>query len=98
MDRGDWQVIVHGVAKELDMTQWLNNNSVVDLQGCTVWLPWVRILPLLLTSCRTLARHFTSLTWSSAVRWNHEAHSATWGRHQRETHTCLARACHGKHS
>ena len=27
MDRGGWQATVHGVAKELDMTRRLNNNS-----------------------------------------------------------------------
>ena len=26
MDRGAWQAAVHGVAKELDMTEQLNNN------------------------------------------------------------------------
>ena len=29
MDRGAWWVIVHGVAKESDTTQQLNNNKVV---------------------------------------------------------------------
>ena len=28
MDRGAWHAIVHGVAKELDMTQWLSNKAV----------------------------------------------------------------------
>ena len=27
MDRGAWQVIIHGITKELDMTQPLNNND-----------------------------------------------------------------------
>ena len=27
MDRGAWQAAVHGVEKESDMTQWLNNNN-----------------------------------------------------------------------
>ena len=27
MDRGAWQATVHGVAKELDTTEWLNNNK-----------------------------------------------------------------------
>ena len=27
MDRGAWQATVHGVAKESDMTYWLNNNK-----------------------------------------------------------------------
>ena len=27
MDRGVWWAIVHGVAKELDRTEWLNNNN-----------------------------------------------------------------------
>ena len=29
MDRGVWQAIAHGVAKELDMTYWLNNNNLL---------------------------------------------------------------------
>ena len=28
MDRGAWQALVQGVTKELDTTQWLNNNNV----------------------------------------------------------------------
>ena len=28
MDRGAWHATVRGVAKELDMTQWLNNKAV----------------------------------------------------------------------
>ena len=27
-DRGAWRAVVHGVAEELDMTWWLNNNNV----------------------------------------------------------------------
>ena len=27
MDRGAWQATVHGVPKEWDMTEWLNNNN-----------------------------------------------------------------------
>ena len=27
MDRGDWQAIVHGFAKELDMTEQLKNSN-----------------------------------------------------------------------
>ena len=27
MDRGAWWATVHGVTKELDMTEWLNNNN-----------------------------------------------------------------------
>ena len=27
MDRGAWQTTVHGVAKQLDMTEQLNNND-----------------------------------------------------------------------
>ena len=27
MERGAWQAIVHGIAKELDTIWWLNNNS-----------------------------------------------------------------------
>ena len=33
MDRGAWQAIVHGVAKELDMTKQLNNNFTKNLTG-----------------------------------------------------------------
>jgi len=29
MDRGAWQATVCGVLKELDTTQWLNNNSQI---------------------------------------------------------------------
>ena len=29
MDRGAWWATVHGVTKELDMTEWLNNNKQV---------------------------------------------------------------------
>ena len=28
MDRGEWQLTVQGVAKELDMTEQLNNNNI----------------------------------------------------------------------
>ena len=28
MDRGAWQAAVHGVTKESDMTEWLNNNKI----------------------------------------------------------------------
>ena len=28
MDRGAWQAVVHGITKELDMTQQLNNNCL----------------------------------------------------------------------
>ena len=31
MDRGAWWATVHGVAKELDMTQCLNNNNDIYL-------------------------------------------------------------------
>ena len=27
MDRGAWQATIHGVAKEMDMTERLNNNN-----------------------------------------------------------------------
>ena len=29
MDRGAWQATVHGITKELDMTEQLNNNSII---------------------------------------------------------------------
>ena len=36
MDRGAWQATVHGVAKESDMTQQLNNNNnTADSLCCT---------------------------------------------------------------
>ena len=31
MDRGAWQAAVHGVEKESDMTEWLNNNEISTL-------------------------------------------------------------------
>ena len=41
MDGGAWQATVHGVAKELDMTQQLNNNS---MQLCELGIPaWPRL-------------------------------------------------------
>ena len=33
MDRGAWRAIVHGVSKELHMTRWLNNDSIVDFDS-----------------------------------------------------------------
>ena len=30
MDRGAWRATVHGVAKELNITQWINNNNATD--------------------------------------------------------------------
>ena len=38
MDRGAWWATVCGVAKELDLTQWLNNNNL-SLQPSTCLLP-----------------------------------------------------------
>ena len=32
MDRGAWRATVHGVAKELDTTEQLNNNNIIELQ------------------------------------------------------------------
>ena len=32
MDRGAWWATVHGVAKELDMTEQLNNNRMLEKQ------------------------------------------------------------------
>ena len=36
MARGAWWVIVHGVRKELDMTQWLNNDKITWKQHASV--------------------------------------------------------------
>ena len=36
MDRGAWQATVHGVAKELDTTEGLNNNGNVIIIFCCV--------------------------------------------------------------
>ena len=33
MDRGAWQVTVHGVAKESDMTEQVNNNNNVEMNS-----------------------------------------------------------------
>ena len=33
MDRGAWQATVHGVTKELDMTEQLNNEKVASDTG-----------------------------------------------------------------
>ena len=33
MDRGAWQVTIHGVAKESDMTEQLNNNNNVEMNS-----------------------------------------------------------------
>ena len=32
MDRGAWQATAHGVAKELDTIEQLNNNNIIELQ------------------------------------------------------------------
>jgi len=31
MDRGAWQATIHGVTKELAMTQQLNNNNKIEI-------------------------------------------------------------------
>ena len=38
MDRGAWQVIVHGVAKQWNMSLGLNNNNCVahTIPGCKI--------------------------------------------------------------
>ena len=36
MDKGAWQATVHGVAKELDTTEGLNNNGNVIIIFCCV--------------------------------------------------------------
>ena len=33
IDRGAWQVTVHGVAKESDMTEQVNNNNNVEMNS-----------------------------------------------------------------
>ena len=41
MDRGAWQTTVHGVAKESDTTERLNNNAYHKLGGESVTLDGV---------------------------------------------------------
>ena len=48
MDRGAWWAIVHGVAKELDMTQRLNNSNILLSRTAlkkylSIWL-WVFVM------------------------------------------------------
>ena len=47
MDRGAWQAAVHGVAKELDMTEQLNNNielvTILLLFNTGVFLSWRQV-------------------------------------------------------
>ena len=33
MDRGTWKATVHGVTKESDMTEQLNNNNFIIFKG-----------------------------------------------------------------
>ena len=45
MDRGAWQVIVHGVAKESDTTERLNNNNNNNSNNSSaLWRLWVACL------------------------------------------------------
>ena len=37
MDRGDWRATVHGIAKELEMTEWLSTHNS-EKQQITVTL------------------------------------------------------------
>ena len=53
MCTGDWQAAVHVVAKELDMTQWLNNNMNLN------FVPYSQII---LTIFPFLLSTFTSFT------------------------------------
>ena len=39
MDRGVWWATVHGVAKDLDTIEWLNNNKTTALNNIEE-LPW----------------------------------------------------------
>ena len=34
MGKGAWWATVHGVAKESDMTEWLNNNKYIHTYIC----------------------------------------------------------------
>ena len=34
MDRGAWQARGHGVTKESDTMQWLNNNTTICMYTC----------------------------------------------------------------
>ena len=36
MDRGAWWATVHGIAKELDMTEQLNNNNIFNHNGTRI--------------------------------------------------------------
>ena len=53
MDRGVWRAVVHGVAKELDTTYWLNNinqqNS--NINTCLGNTNFKKLKPLLLYVC-----------------------------------------------
>ena len=35
MDRGAWQATIHGVAKEMDMTERLNNSNTTTIRRAT---------------------------------------------------------------
>ena len=54
MDRGAWRATVHGVAKELDMTEQLNNNGVPDPKdgGDGPASQEVELVPATETACR----------------------------------------------
>ena len=41
MDRGAWWAAAHGVTKELDVTEWLNNNPVISCTSYTISLNYV---------------------------------------------------------
>ena len=65
MDRGDCQATVHGLAKELDMTEWLNsNNKDSSLQKITIkwsrtWRMWnYRLCILVYLSLRHWKKHW----------------------------------------
>ena len=41
MDRGAWWATVHGVTKELDVTDWLKNNTIISCPSYTIPLDYV---------------------------------------------------------
>ena len=52
LDRGAWRAIVHGITKELDRTQWLNNNN--NDQKCLKAAAAAKSLQSYLTLCNPL--------------------------------------------
>ena len=51
MDRGAWQATVQGVTKELDTTQWLNNNLSYSFPYRGLDVPYLFLLLPLVPTC-----------------------------------------------